>query len=297
MAPLESRGTLSGARGVRLVYASWKPETAPLAAVVIAHGYAEHMGRYAHVVQALVDKGCAVYALDHRGHGQSEGPRANVERFDYFVDDLHLLFRRARDEQPHLPTFLIGHSMGGLIATHYALRHQASLPGLVLSGAALQLGERTSPLLKLIAPLLARLLPGLPVEPSAPGGESVVSTDPTVQQRFDADPLCYTGPLLARMGYELLRASQAVQQQMHQLTLPLLIMHGADDSFVNPSGSQHLYQVAHSTDKTLKLWPHCRHEIFNERDGPAIIAFTTAWIAARTTGRPAAPASSPRAGA
>jgi alpha-beta hydrolase superfamily lysophospholipase len=284
MAPREARGTLSGARRVRLVYASWQPKAAPSAAVVIAHGYCEHMGRYAHVVQALVDEGWSVYAVDHRGHGQSEGPRANVERFDYFVDDLHLLFRRARDEQPVLPTFLIGHSMGGLIATHYALRHQESLAGLVLSGAALQIGERTSPLLKLIAPLIARLLPALPVERTASGGESVLSTDPAVQQRFDADPLCYTGPPLARMGYELLRASRAAQRQMQRLTLPLLIMHGADDRFVSPFGSQRLYQVARSADKTLKLWPNCRHEIFNERDSPAIIAFTTAWIAARVTG-------------
>jgi alpha-beta hydrolase superfamily lysophospholipase len=273
-----TQGTLIGARSVQLVYSTWLPSAAPVAVVVLAHGYGEHMGRYRHVVAALVEAGYAVYLLDHRGHGKSEGPRANVERFEYFVADLDLLVERARQEWPSQPLFLLGHSMGGLIAIHYALRHQEKLTGLALSGAALQFGEGTSPVLRGLVPILARLAPNLVVVRSSATGESVLSTDPEVQRQFDADPLCYQGPVLARMGYELLRAAGQARRQMAQLTLPLLIMHGAADPFVNPEGSKQCFAAARSADKTLQIWPGCRHEIFNERNQRAIIAYLIAWL-------------------
>jgi alpha-beta hydrolase superfamily lysophospholipase len=245
---------------------------------VLVHGIAEHAGRYAHVAEALVKRGYAVYAVDHRGHGESQGVRALVDRFDYLVEDLHLLVRKASDAARGSPTFMIGHSMGALIALHYALRHQAELDGLVVSGAALQFGDAVSPVLKRLAGLIAALAPRLPVTSGHAGAESVLSRDPAVQARFDADPLCYQGKHRARTGYELLMAAAAARARLEQLSLPLLIMHGAADTFTNPAGSQQLYERARSTDKTLKLWPECRHEIFNEPEKAEVIAFTLDWM-------------------
>src|SRR3954469_20711153 len=108
------RGTLAGQLARKLVYAAWTPEEEPRGIVVLVHGYGEHMGRYTYVIQALLARGYAVYTLDHRGHGGSDGLRAHVERFDYFVDDLELLVRKAHEAYPHHPLVMIGHSMGGL---------------------------------------------------------------------------------------------------------------------------------------------------------------------------------------
>ncbi len=273
-----AEGTLIGKRSFRLVYRAWLPEGEPKAVAVVVHGYGEHMGRYAHVVEALVQRDYAVYGIDHRGHGGSQGVRAHVERFDNFVEDLHLLVGKAKDAHHGLPVFMIGHSMGGLIATRYALRHQEELVGLVLSGAALHIGDEVSPLLKKLSALISTLAPRIPIVPWAAGDESLLSRDPAVDEAVRADELCFKGKIRARMGHELLKAANDARARLAELTLPLLIMHGTADRITNPQGSLQLYEEARSTDKTLKLWQDCRHEIFNELDKAEVIAFAADWL-------------------
>ena len=276
----QERDELVGSGGVRLSVAEWGADdgATPKAVVVLAHGYGEHVGRYAHVIAALVARGYAVVALDHRGHGESAGPRAVVRRFDDFVDDLHLLVRRAATARPDRPRFLLGHSMGGLIAVRYALAHENELAGLVLSGAALQVGDDVSPLAKRAGAVIARIAPHLPLVPSKPG---VLSRDPAVERRFAADPLCYNGRTKARMAHEIYRAGLDARTRLERLTLPLLIMHGADDRLTSPAGSVLLHERARSADKTLVLWPGDRHEIFNEPDRDAVIGRMLDWLDAR----------------
>lgn len=100
---------------------------------LIAHGIAEHARRYDHVAGALVADGAAVYVPDHYGHGLSSGVRGLVEDIEGYVDDLHLVADRARAEHPGLPVVLIGHSLGGVIATRYAQRFMSELAAVVLS--------------------------------------------------------------------------------------------------------------------------------------------------------------------
>lgn len=266
---------LTGKMGLRLSYGQAVSEGEPKALAVVVHGYAEHSGRYLHVIEALKEHGYAVFTIDHRGHGESEGEQACIEQFDYFVDDLHLLVNRAKEAYPTLPLFMIAHSMGGLIGTHYALAHEEELKGLVLSGAALQVGDDVSPFLKGISKWLAKLIPNRAILAAA---ENALSRDPEIQRRFDADPLCYKGKIKARMGYEMMIASEDARARMAQLSLPLLIMHATDDQLTNPAGSQLLYQQARSQDKTLKLWQDHKHEIFNELEKEQVIALMIEWL-------------------
>lgn len=272
-----AKGKLIGKRGVRLTYGQWYPQGEAQAVVVLAHGYAEHMGRYHHVIEALNEQGYIVFAIDHRGHGESEGERAWVEKFDYFSEDLHLLVLEAKGAHRTLPLFLLGHSMGGLIATRYALRYQDFLDGLILSGAAIQVGDDVPPALKKVSRFLSELTPTLPVIAKA---EKVLSRDPEVERRFSDDPLCYNGKLKARLGYEMMLASEEVRSRLDQLTLPLLVMHGTADRLTNPDGSRLLYERATSPDKTLHLWPDYYHEIFNEVEKEQVIAYLLDWLEA-----------------
>ena len=295
-----TEGTITGLRAYRLAYATWLPDEAPKAVAVLVHGYAEHMGRYKHVAQALVEAGYAVYSMDHRGHGGSQGVRAHVERFDHFVEDLHVLVQLARQSQPDLPLFLIGHSMGALISTRYALRHQVELDGLVLSGLPLVIGEHVSPIILKLAPLISAVVPRLPITPIGVSSESLLSRDPTVDAAVLADPLCYRGKVRARIGWEQYIAAANTRARLAELTLPLLIMHGAEDKIANPQGSTLLYEQAQSGDKTLKLWPGCRHELFNELEQADVIALISSWLDARVRRRAPAGAgaiqASPRGG-
>lgn len=118
--------TLAGAGGGQIFWQSWTPEETPArGVVVVVHGFGEHSNRYEHVAERLVAEGHVTYALDHRGHGRSDGTRAVIDRLADAVSDIDQLVVLAGDAHPGLPVFMLGHSMGGLLArsaVHYGLR-------------------------------------------------------------------------------------------------------------------------------------------------------------------------------
>ena len=271
---------LQAADGIPLVAWRWRdPLRAQKAIVVLVHGYAEHVGRYEHVVAALCGAGYTVVGMDDRGHGRSGGRRVAIRRFDSFVDDLDLLIDTNVRENG--PVFLLGHSMGGLIATRCAQR-RTDLAGLVVSGAAYKVETELSGLQRRISALLARALPDLPLVPS--GKPGILSRDPEVDRRFDADPLTHKGRVRVGMAFGMFIAGEDTRARASSLTLPMLVMHGTDDKLTDPAGSVAVYSAASSADKTLKLLPGLRHEVFNEPEGPEVIADVVAWLDARVCG-------------
>ncbi len=273
-------GHLTGAEGKRIYWQAWAPEGAARAAVIVAHGAAEHGGRYRHVVERLVGQGFVVYAIDHRGHGRSEGSRAQIDRMRHVVSDLDQLVDRIRAEHPRRKLFLLGHSMGGCVAIAYGVAYQDRLDGLALS----------APLAALVAaPLALRLIAwGLSVvRPDAgvyrvPSG--AVSRDAAEVAAYDADPLNHHGKLPARTVQELADAIARFEADSPRLTLPLLVMIGTADTIVPPAGGRMVHERASSADKTLLTYPGFYHEIFNEpageRDRP--LDDLAAWLTERT---------------
>jgi acylglycerol lipase len=270
-----SEGHFKGLQDLDIYYQSWLPEEEPRAALLVVHGLAEHSGRYMNVVEHCVPQGYAVYALDHRGHGQSEGQRVYVERFTDYLDDLKTFFDMLRAWHPTLPIFMLGHSMGGTISLSYTLRHQEELDGLVLSGPGVQLGEGISPLTIYMSRLLSKLLPRTGV---ATLEAAAVSRDPEVVQAYDNDPLVYRGKITARLGAELISTTGSLLDRAPELELPVLIMHGDADKLVNVRGSRRLYQALGSEDKTLKIYEGYYHEVFNELGREEVLADLTTWL-------------------
>ncbi len=187
-------GLLTGAGGRRIFWQSWNPGGEPRAVVVIVHGASEHSDRYVHVAEALRADGYAVYALDHRGHGRSEGPRALIDRLDNAVADLDQLVVQASAEHRSAPVYLLGHSMGGTIALRYAVSHKQRLAGLILSGPLAALEGAPAPL-RVIGNVLSMVAPRTPLIAIDP---SLVSRDPAVVSAYVSDPLVYHGKLPAR---------------------------------------------------------------------------------------------------
>jgi acylglycerol lipase len=117
-------GHFKGLQNLELYYQGWLPDGDPTAVLFVVHGLAEHSGRYGNVVDYFVPRGYAIYALDHRGHGRSEGARVYVERFTDYLDDLKTFFDMVRGWHPDRKIFMVGHSMGGTIGLAYAARYQ-----------------------------------------------------------------------------------------------------------------------------------------------------------------------------
>lgn len=253
---------------------SWVPDEPPAGVVVIAHGFAEHSGRYATVAERLTAVGIAVSAPDHRGHGLSEGRRTSIVRFEDYVDDLTTVVAQVRARWPSLRVALLGHSMGGLIALDLAVRQAVPLDGLVLSAPA-ACPREVSRLTLLVGRALSRVAPNtgvlrLPL--------NRISRDPAVVEAYNDDPLVFRTPIRARLGAEMLDAMDRVDSGLPELRVPLLVMQGTSDGLVDPGCGPHVYGRAGSADKTLKMYDGLWHEIFNEPERDHVLADLTGWL-------------------
>ncbi len=274
----ELEGTLQGSNGSELFCRSWLPGHRPSRVVVIAHGLAEHSGRYGRLAERLVGQGFAAYALDHRGHGHSPGRRANIQRFDYVVEDLHLLLARAAADNAGLPVTLIGHSMGGAIALECALRHPQSQHQLVLSAPALATGEGVSALQIAAVRMLSALLPNvgvltLPAE--------ALSRDPDVVRAYVQDPLVYRGAIPARTLAELFKVMKSFPDSAPRLGLPVLVLHGTGDTLVPLAAVEGILARLGPVDKTIHRYEGLYHEVFNEPERDRVIGDLLDWLHAR----------------
>ena len=150
--------------GVAFATHRWEPDARgeTRATVLIAHGYAEHAGRYDALAEALTAVGFAVAALDHRGHGGSGGRRADLERFGQLIDDFAMFAGAVAPDPARRAVF--GHSMGGAVALGYAARAEADLAALVVSSPFLRSAVPSPPWLEPVARVLARVAPQLPVQ-------------------------------------------------------------------------------------------------------------------------------------
>jgi alpha-beta hydrolase superfamily lysophospholipase len=231
----------------------------------------EHSGRYEHVGARLAGHGYDVVAIDHRGHGLSGGRRSHVDGFDEYVVDVEDQMSEVR--ALGLPVVLLGHSMGGLIATRYVVSGRPAPDLLVLSGPAL--GAAVPMWMQGLAQVLGRVAPRLPV----PGtiDPAVLATDPAVGEAYRADPLVWT-TASAGFGRELLAAMADTRAGLHRLGLPTLALHGADDALVPAAASEPLAALSTVERRVLA---GLRHEIFNEPVGLALVDDVAAWIADR----------------
>jgi alpha-beta hydrolase superfamily lysophospholipase len=265
----------SAGAGAMLVWQAWLPADAPRAVVLLAHGYAEHLGRYEYFAAKLNAAGIGVYALDHWGHGRSDGIYGFVPALSAFTDGVEMLLEEIKRRHGETPRFLIGHSMGGLIAATHLVTHQQHYAGAILSGPAIKAAEEPSKLMLWISRLLSRFAPRVGVLQFDSSG---ISRDPAVVAAYLADPLVYTGKMSARLAAEMFDGMAAVRANAARISLPILLLHGAEDTATAPEGSRFLAEHIASADRELKLYPGLFHEIFNEPERDSVIADVTGWI-------------------
>ena len=249
--------TLSGSHGT--VYLHRWSAAVPTFGVVLAHGYGEHAGRYAHVAARLVAEGATVIAPDHFGHGRSAGARAYATSLEPMVDDLQAAAALLRSEHPELPLVLIGHSMGGILATRLAQRDPRAWTALVLSGPAI--GGNPG-----IAAMMAMdPLPEVPIDPT------ILSRDPAVGAAYLADPLVYQGPFQRAMLTAMFTAVDAIAAGPSFGALPTLWLHGENDALVPLATTRRA--IAHVRGELLEehIYPGAQHEVMNETNRKEVL--------------------------
>lgn len=275
---------LTSADGLKLFAQTWQPDTPAKAYIALVHGLGEHSGRYAHVAAHLAQHGYATHTFDLRGHGRSPGqPRGYVNSFDDYLADVEVLLTSVKTVAKQQPIFLMGHSMGGAIATLYTITRQPNqthglLRGLVLSSAALKLDDSVPPILVKLSGVISKIAPTLPTMKI---DTATISRDPEIVGNAGSDPLCYYGGTRARTGAELIRAISLIGAGAGSITLPIFLFHGTADKLTSPEGSKQVYAKVASADKTLKLYEGAYHETLNDLCKAQVLDDLTQWLDAR----------------
>ncbi|MGB3832370.1 MAG: lysophospholipase [Mesorhizobium sp.] len=262
-----------GAGGLSIAFRSLRPEDPPRGVVVIVPGFNSHSGYYLWVAAQLAASGLAVYAVDLRGRGRSDGERFYVEGIADYVGDVDGLVKIAKAREPALPVYLLGHSAGGVVSCLYALGHQAELAGLICESFAFQVPAPDFAIAALKG--LSHIAPHAHVLRLK---NADFSRDPEVVKMMDEDPLIAHETQPTRTVAELARADDRLKEKFPNITLPLLILHGTADKATRPSGSRFFLENAGSSDKTLKLYEGHYHDLLNDIGKEEVMADIKGWI-------------------
>ena len=253
-------GSFTGKGGVEIYFQKWVAEKAK-AVLVIVHGLGDHSGRYGNLLESFVNKGVSFFAIDHRGHGKSDGKRGHIASFMDYVYDLKLFIEFVKEENRGLPIILYGHSMGGVIAAKYAMTYRDDMSMLVLSSPGFEPAFKVPAWKNSIANFFSSRIASL----TFPNGIAVknISHDPKTIEEYEKDPLVHN-KVTARWTVEFFRAGKECMSNAGSIKKPLLVFHGKADPITDCKASEDFCNRASSAIKKFLIYEELYHETINE---------------------------------
>ncbi|HEY0492024.1 MAG TPA: alpha/beta hydrolase [Candidatus Dormibacteraeota bacterium] len=275
----DSSVTLKTADGLDLHLRRWIDPAVPRQwTFVVVHGLGEHGGRYQRFAEWFVERGAAVYAMDHRGHGLSGGPRGHAPGLTALIDDIDRVVKHARDESGE-PVVLVAHSFGGLLGIAYAMAHPDRIDRAVFSAPALKVKAQVPGWKRAIGNVLPRVAPRASLSNEV--DPSVLSHDPAVAAAYRSDPLVHNRISAGLYGSTIARGESFIARA-GELRVPFLLLHGSRDLIIDPAGSQRFFARSSAPERALCFYPGMYHEIFNEVEQELVFQDIETWLTQRT---------------
>ncbi len=250
-----------------LIYTEVLKANHPQATIIITHGLAQHSDDYKNVAKQFNKAGYHVMLYDLRGHGRSQGKRGSIKYYEDYLNDLDFIYTYC-EKTFNFPVFLIGHSMGGILTNLYALKNP-NLKGVIISAAPYQtpkslnlfkvIGYRPWGFLKFKTNFQSPYLSNIPYEPRI--------------NPFDIKTF-----RLRLTGEVLIRGIKNLRKNIKSYQVPVLLLYGKEDVIVSYQEANHFFEDISSEDKTLKLYPNTKHNVFQEQKTPEVISDVIAWI-------------------
>ncbi len=257
-----------------LFYQTWPVENSK-AVIVIAHGLGEHSGRYSHVADFLNAHSYTVAALDHQGHGQSPGQKGHITSFEDYIADLYDFIEITKQQNSNKPIYLLGHSMGGLIATGYVLRHE-NIDKVIISAPPYGVPGKSAQIQLKIGAFLGKFFSKASV-PNNLDAATVCSTQ-SVVDAYIADDLVHDQITLG-WGRAFLTEQKYILRNLDRINIPLLMLLPQADVITDPIATDMCFKQMPQDNKTIKYYPKSFHEVLNEEhDGPKALQDILDWI-------------------
>ena len=269
---------LTARDGTPLGYRSWRGQRTR-AVLAVLHGLGGHCDQptYRYLIDHLVAHEVAVFGLDLRGHGTSGGRPVHVDDWSAYLSDVDVFVHEVTGRAPDAPLFLLGQSLGGLIALEYAMTAGQGLAGVIASSAALAIPDRPRAVMAVVR-ILDKLRPTTKLPPA--GDLSDCTRDPAARAELLADPGFRSG-LTARLVSEIMRAIPRVQAGAARMTTPVLLIVGTADPIADPAGSRTFFEHVGSSDRTFIPYEGSLHQPMIDLDRDIVIEDITTWIEER----------------
>ncbi|MDA3892477.1 MAG: lysophospholipase [Salinivirgaceae bacterium] len=271
---IEKDFNLKTKQGLTLFAHTWEPSEKPKAVLVLVHGIGEHCLRYTPYFKLFVEAGISIFGFDLIGHGQSEGKKGAIKSYDALMDDIEISLLKVKQIFPNLPQFIYGHSMGGNLALNYLLRRPSGLKGGIITSPWLALTEEPNVVLKGLVSILKNIIPNMTID-SGLDSKNISSISAEIE-KYDSDPLNH-GRISFRLFNELSKSGKWALENIQQLALPTLLLHGTDDKITSPIASK----VAASNNSQFilhKEWPNVGHELHNDTCRNEVAKKSITWI-------------------
>lgn len=268
------------AEGLRLSCLVTAPSNAPpRARVIVLHGLGDHCRGlpYQYLTTALAERGFLACSYDWRGHGASEGPRMYTPDWDTLREDLRAFVALVARETSGGPIFLVGLSLGGLLALNFAQHHPEGIGGVVAAAPALDPSGVPAPV-RAVVPVLARFLPRISINPGLDLAR--ISRDTEAVRAYTADP-AFQVRTTPRLAAAVLQAMAETQAGAHRLGTPVLLLHGAEDTIVPPRGTDAFLAGVASPDRSRRIYPGAFHNLFLEQNRAEVFRDITSWMETR----------------
>ncbi|MBU2513257.1 lysophospholipase [bacterium] len=277
MKSTKKQDTIIDRKGRKVPICSWIP-VRTLCQIVVVHGFSEHMVYYQTMAKVLSEQGIAIHMMDLPGHGMAGGRRGHIDAFEEYLDNLDQLFSGNPFFLKSKFTFLLGHSLGGLVAAHYCLSRVHVLKGLILSSPLIGFSFFDTIKVLPLARYLARNHRNEPLP--KPAGVKSLSRNPDQWEVYYSDP-CRGRLISPNLYLEVNAMSRKLQQAASAVTLPLLMFVASKDSVVSPEAAQSFFSRVNSDDKSLVIFTEAMHELFQEQESGQILEIIQSWIRQR----------------
>lgn len=266
-----TEGTFNGVDGTELFFQVIEPLTAPKAVVILVHGHGDHSGGLQNLSESLIKNEYIVYAFDLRGHGKSAGKRGFIRSWDEFSGDLHEFRKLVSLDQPELPLYIVGHSIGGLITLEYALGHSSGISGIVAISPAIS--YEVTPFEQLGISLMGKVKPDYSINKSL----RLLRKNSELRAKYYSDRLRHN-IVTPGLGHSLIQAISRVVNEAPLIKLPLLLQYGLEDKITPPTKLRHFFNLVASKDKQLEEYPLVKHRPFDGEGREKVLGDLTRWL-------------------